>query len=65
MGFDHAADFGHEADGFVEGDDDALVVGNVVVLELLLTIVLQKFLGLAFYSALKFSATFFDVCRKQ
>ncbi|MDP1995721.1 MAG: hypothetical protein Q8J90_00840 [Gallionella sp.] len=29
MGFDDAVDFGHEADGFVQRDDDALVVVNV------------------------------------
>ena len=31
MGVDHFIDFGHDADGFAEGDDDLLVVGNVVV----------------------------------
>jgi len=29
VGFDHFVDFGHQADGFVQGDDDALVVEDV------------------------------------
>jgi len=28
VGFDGLIDFGHEADSFFEGDDDAVVVGD-------------------------------------
>ena len=31
MGLDHLVDLAHEADGFVEGDHDAVVVGDVLV----------------------------------
>lgn len=31
MGLDCLVDFAHEADGFVEGDDDAVVVADVFV----------------------------------
>ena len=34
MGVDGLVDLGHEADGLVEGDDDFLVMGEVVVGEL-------------------------------
>jgi type I restriction enzyme M protein len=31
VGFDDFVDLGHEADGFFQGDDDLLVVGDVIV----------------------------------
>jgi hypothetical protein len=31
VGFGHLVDFGHQADGFFQGDDDLLAVGDVFV----------------------------------
>lgn len=30
VGFDHGVYFGHEADGFAEGNDDFVVMGDVL-----------------------------------
>ena len=43
VGVDGLIDFGHEADGFGEGDDDFLVVGEVVVGELAAAAVFEPF----------------------
>src|SRR6266581_2360639 len=43
--FDHDVDLGHEADGFGEGDDDFLVVGEVVLRELPSFAVFEPFLA--------------------
>jgi len=38
-------DFGHEAGGFIEGDDDFLVVEDVVEIELEVFTIFEPFLG--------------------
>ena len=43
MGVDGIVDFGHEADGLVQGDDDAVVVGDVVTAQAAAFAVLEPF----------------------
>jgi len=43
--FDHAVNLGHEADGFVDGNDDALVVIDVFVSQRAAATILQPFLA--------------------
>ena len=45
VGGDGLVDFGHEADGFIQGDDDFLVVGEVVVGELAAAAVFEPFVA--------------------
>ena len=45
MGFDALVDFGHEADGFVEGHDDAMVMDKIVGGERSAFAVLEPFLA--------------------
>src|SRR5690606_28522188 len=42
---DHLVDLGHQADGFLQGDHDLVVVGNVVVAEGAAFAVLEPFLA--------------------
>ncbi len=45
VGFDDLVDLGHEADGFAEGDDDLVVVGDVFVGQGAAFAVLEPFLA--------------------